>query len=191
MERTFAPDVGTKDTYLHFGQAATDFKEKCIEVAEWVEVVKELLDGHSWLLHRFANFLPVLDVNIGDQLREEAIAKRNEETLRRTTIVRDALRHPIREPHESVEAYYGALIKASYLARYVPMMIYSQVAGQYRDFLLRIKDRFDQQLADAEDDQEAEEPPLQHVGNGDHQGQQPLPPQYVPDDDDLQEEQPQ
>ncbi len=187
MERTFAPDVGTKDTYLHFVQAATDFKEKRLEVAEWVEVVKELLDGHSWLLHRFANFLPVLDVNIGDQLREEAIAKRNEETLRQTTIVRDALR----EPHESVEAYSGALIEASYLARYVPMMIYSQVTGQYRDFLLRVKDRFDQQLADAEGDQEAEEPPLQHVGNDDHQEQQPLPRQYVPDDDDLQEEQPQ
>jgi histone deacetylase complex regulatory component SIN3 len=186
MERTFAPDVGTKDTYLHFVQAATDFKEKRIEVAEWVEVVKELLNGHSWVLHRFANFLPVLDVNIGDQLREEAIAKRDEETLRQTTIVPDALRHPIREPHESVEA--------SYLARYVPMMIYSQVTGQYRDFLLRVKDRFDQQLADAEDDQEAEEPPLQHVGNGDHQEQQQeelQPVQYVPDDDDLQEEQPQ
>jgi hypothetical protein len=52
------------------------------------------------------------------------------------------------------------------------MMIYSQVTGQYRDFLLRVKDRFDQQLADAEDDQEAEEPPLQHVGNDDHQEQQ-------------------
>ncbi len=196
MERTFAPDVGTKDTYLHFVQAATDFKEKRIEVVEWVEVVKELLDGHWWLLHRFANFLPVLDVNIGDQLREEAIAKRNEETLRQTTIVRDALRHAIREPHESLEAYRGALMEASYLARYVPMMIYSQVTGQYRDFLLRVKDRFDQQLADAEDDQEAEEPPLQHVGNDDHQEQQqeelqPLPRQYVPDDDDLQEEQPQ
>jgi histone deacetylase complex regulatory component SIN3 len=196
MERTFAPDVGTKDTYLHFVQAATDFKEKRIEVVEWVEVVKELLDGHWWLLHRFANFLPVLDVNIGDQLREEAIAKRNEETLRQTTIVRDALRHAIREPHESLEAYRGALMEASYLARYVPMMIYSQVTGQYRDFLLRVKDRFDQQLADAEDDQEAEEPPLQHVENDDHQEQQqeelqPLPRQYVPDDDDLQEEQPQ
>jgi hypothetical protein len=71
------------------------------------------------------------------------------------------------------------------------MMIYSQV---YRDFLLRVKDRFDQQLADAEDDQEAEEPPLQHVGNDDHQEQQheelqPPTRQYVPDDDDLQEEQ--
>ncbi len=63
--------------------------------------MKELLDRHSWLLHRFANFLSVLDVNIGDQLREEAIAKRNEETLRQTTIVRDTLRHTIREPHES------------------------------------------------------------------------------------------
>jgi histone deacetylase complex regulatory component SIN3 len=104
MERTFAPDVGTKETYLHFVQAANDFKEKRIEVAEWAEVVKELLDGHSWLLHRFANFLPVLDVNIGDQLREEAIAKRNEETLRQTTMMRDALRHPTHEPHESVES---------------------------------------------------------------------------------------
>jgi histone deacetylase complex regulatory component SIN3 len=194
MERTFAPDVGTKDTYLHFVQAATDFKEKRIEVAEWVEVVRELLDGHPWLLHRFANFLPVLDVNIGDQLREEAMAKRNDETLRQTTIMREALRHAICEPHESVEAYYGALIEASYLARYVPMMIYNQVTGQYQDFLVRVRDRFDQQLADAEDDQEAEEPPLQHVANDDHQEQQqeelqPLPRQYVPDDDDLQEEQ--
>jgi histone deacetylase complex regulatory component SIN3 len=187
--------VGTKDTYLHFVQGATDFKEKRIEVAEWVEVVKKLLDGHWWLLHRFANFLPVLDVNIGDQLREEAIVKRNEETLRQTTIVRDAVRHALSEPHESVEAYHAALMEASYLARYVPLMIYSQVTGQYRDFLLRVKDRFDQQLADAENDQEVEEPPLQHVGNDDQQEQkqeellQPLPRQYVPDDDDLQEEQ--
>jgi histone deacetylase complex regulatory component SIN3 len=193
MERTFAPDVGTRDTYLHFVQAATDFKENRIEVAEWVEVVKELLDGHWWLLHRFANFLPVLDDNIGDQLREEAIANRNEETLRQTAIMRDAMRYAIHAPHESVEAYHEALMEATYLARYVPMMIYSQVTGQYRDFLLRVKDRFDQELADAEDDQEAEEPPLQHVGNDGHQEQQqqPLPRQYVPDDDDLPEEQPQ
>ncbi|CAM6061170.1 unnamed protein product [Sphagnum tenellum] len=191
MERTFAPDVGTKDTYLHFVQAATDFKEKHIEVAEWVEVVKELLDGHWWLLHRFANFLPVLEDNIGDQLREEAIANRNEETLRQTTIMRDAMRYAIHAPHESVEAYHEAFMEASYLARYVPMMIYSQVTGQYRDFLLRVKDRFDQELADAEDDQEAEEPPLQHVGNDVHQEQQqPLPLQYVPDDD-QQPQQPQ
>jgi histone deacetylase complex regulatory component SIN3 len=188
MERTFAPDVGTRDTYLHFVQAATDFKENRIEVAEWVEVVKELLDGHWWLLHRFANFLPVLDDNIGDQLREEAIANRNEETLRQTAIMRDAMRYAIHAPHESVEAYHGALMEATYLARYVPMMIYSQVTGQYRDFLLRVQDRFDQELADAEDDQEAEEPPLQHVGNDDHQEQQPLPRQFVPDDDYLQEE---
>ncbi|CAK9265741.1 unnamed protein product [Sphagnum jensenii] len=193
MERTFAPDVGTRDTYLHFVQAATDFKENRIEVAEWVEVVKELLDGHWWLLHRFANFLPVLDDNTGDQLREEAIANRNEETLRQTAIMRDAMRYAIHAPHESVEAYHEALMEATYLARYVPMMIYSQVTGQYRDFLLRVKDRFDQELADAEDDQEAEEPPLQHVGNDGHQEQQqqPLPRQYVPDDDDMQEEQPQ
>ncbi len=192
MERTFAPDVGTKDTYLHFVQAATDFKEKRIEVVEWVEVVKELLDGHPWLLHRFADFLPY--VSIGDQLREEAIAKRNEETLRQTTIMRHALRLATCERYESVEAYYGALIEASYLARYVPMMIYNQVTGQYLDFLVRLKDRFDQQLAEAEDDQEAEEPPLQHVGNDDHQEQQqeelqPLPRQYVPDDDDDLQEQ--
>jgi histone deacetylase complex regulatory component SIN3 len=195
MERTFAPDVGTKDTYLHFVQAATDFKEKRIEVAQWVEVVKELFDGHWWLLHRFTNFLPVLDVNIGDQLRTEAIAKRNEDTLRQTTIVRDAVRYALSEPHESVEAYHGALMEASYLARYVPLMIYNQVTGQYRDFQLRVKDRFDQQLADAKNDQEAEEPPLQHVGNDDQQEQQellqPLSRQYVLDDDDLQEEQPQ
>jgi hypothetical protein len=123
MERTFATDVGTKDTYLHFVQAAINFKEKRIEVAEWVEVKKELLDGHWWLLHRFANFLPVLDVNIGDQLCEEAIAKRNEETLRQTTIVLDAVRYALSEPQESLEAYHGALMEASYLTRYVPLMI--------------------------------------------------------------------
>ncbi|CAK9868128.1 unnamed protein product [Sphagnum jensenii] len=195
MERTFAPDVGTRDTYLHFVQAATDFKQNRIEVAEWVEVVKQLLDGHWWLLHRFANFLPVLDDNIGDQLREEAIANRNEETLRQTAIMRDAMRYAIHAPHESVEAYHAALMEASYLARYVPMIIYSQVTGQYRDFLLRVKDRFDQELADAEDDQEAEEPPLQRVGNDDHQQQQqqqpplPLPRQYVPDDDQQPQQQ--
>jgi histone deacetylase complex regulatory component SIN3 len=191
MERTFAPDVGTKDTYLHFVQAATDFKEKRIEVVEWVEVVTGLLNGHPWLLHRFADFLPVLDVSIGDQLRAEAIAKRNEETLRQTTIMRHAVRHAICEPYESMEGYYRALIEASYLARYVPMMIYNQVTGQYLDFLVRLKDRFDQQLAEAKDDQEAEDPPLGLVGNDDHEEQQeeelqPLPRQD--DDDDLQEQ---
>jgi hypothetical protein len=92
-----------------------------------------------------------------------------------------------------MEAYHAALMEASYLARYVPIMIHSQVTGQYRDFLLRVKDRFDQELADAEDDQEAEEPPLQHVGNDGHQDQQqqqPLPRQYVPDDDQQPQQQP-
>ncbi len=76
VEQEFTADVGTIDTYLHFLGAATEFQEKRIDTAEWVERVKELLDGQWLLLLRFANFLPQ---DYGCRLREEVLAKRRAE----------------------------------------------------------------------------------------------------------------
>jgi histone deacetylase complex regulatory component SIN3 len=92
VEETFAGDVGTKNTYVNFVEVATDFKEKRIEVAEWLELVKKLLHGNWWLLFRLANFLPL---DYGDRMREEALAKRMEETKSQMKSVAEALQKAI------------------------------------------------------------------------------------------------
>jgi histone deacetylase complex regulatory component SIN3 len=158
VEETFAGDVGRKNTYVHFVEAATDFKEKRIEVAEWVELMKKLLHGDWWLLFRLANFLPL---DYGDRLREEVLAKRMEETKSQTKRVAEALHKAINRGQDCVQSYVQSLFKAMYLAHYFPIKIEAQAQDQYQDLFRRIKDRLDfHQHLDADNDQE-EQPPQQ------------------------------
>ncbi|CAM6015596.1 unnamed protein product [Sphagnum balticum] len=155
VEETFAGDVGRKNTYVHFVEAATDFNEKRIEVAEWVELVKKLLHGDWWLLFRFANFLPL---DYGDRLREEALAKRMEETKSQTKRVAEALHKAINRGQDCVQSYVQSVFKALYLAHYFPIKIEAQALDQYQDLFRRIKDRLDfHQHLDADNDQEEHE----------------------------------
>jgi hypothetical protein len=155
VEETFAGDVGTKNTYVHFVEAATDFKEKRIGVAEWVELVKKLLHRDWWLLFRLANFLPL---DYGDRLREEALAKRMEEMKSQTKSVAEALHKAINRDQDCVHSYVQGLFKAFYLAHYFPIKFEAQTLDQYQDLLRRIKDRLDfHQHLDADNDQEEHE----------------------------------
>jgi hypothetical protein len=140
VEESFEGDVGRKSTYVHFVEAATDFKEKRIEVAEWVELVKKLLHGDWWLLLRFANFLPL---DYGDRLQEEALAKRMEETKSQTKRVAEALHKAINRGQDCAHSYLQGLFKAFYLAHYFPIKIEAQALDQYHDLFRRIKDRVD------------------------------------------------
>ncbi|CAK9203117.1 unnamed protein product [Sphagnum troendelagicum] len=76
VEQRFRRDVGMKNTYLQFLGAAIGFQEKSIDTADWVECVKELLDGKWWLLLTFANFLPL---DHGERLRREVEPKHHAE----------------------------------------------------------------------------------------------------------------
>ncbi len=166
VEETFAGDVGRKNTYMHFIVATTDFKEKRIEVAEWVKLVKKILHGDWWLLFRFANFLPL---DYGDRLREETLAKRMEDTKSQRKRVAEALHKAINRGQDCVHSYLQGVFKASYLAHYFPIKIEAQALDQYDDLFRRIKDRLDfHQHLDADNDQEEQEekPPQkqqQHV----------------------------
>jgi hypothetical protein len=128
MEETFAGDVGTKNTYVHFIEAATNFKEKRIEVVEWVELVKKLLHGDWWLLFRLANFLPL---DYGDWLWEEALEKWMEETKSQTKSVAEALHKAISRDQDCVHSYLQGLFKMFYLAHYFPIKIEAQALDQY------------------------------------------------------------
>jgi hypothetical protein len=123
VEETFAGDVGMNNTYLHFIEAATDFKEKRIEVAEWVELVKKLFHGDWWILFRLANFLPL---DYGDRLWEETLAKRMEEMKSQTKSVVEALHKAINRGQDCVHSYLQGLFKAFYLAHYFPIKIEAQ-----------------------------------------------------------------
>ncbi len=164
VEETFAGDVGTKNTYVHFVEAATDFNEKRIEVAEWVKLVKKLLHGDWWLLLRLANFLPL---DYGDRLREEVLAKRMEETKSQKKSVAEALHKAINRRQDCVHSYVQSVFKAMYVAHYFPIKIEAQALDQYQDLFRRIKDRldFDQHL-DADNDQQ------------EHEEHEEKPPQY-------------
>jgi len=118
-----------------------------------VELVKKLLHRDWWLLFRLGNFLPL---DYGDRLREEALAKRMEETKSQTKSVAEALHKATNRSEDCVHSYVQGLFKALYLAHYFPIKIEAQALDQYQDLLRRIKDRFHQHL-DANNDQEEHE----------------------------------